>query len=88
MWTVVWKPSAQQHLADIWLAASNRNAVTAAANKIDQLLAASPEMLGEERFDTVRGLEVFPLGVEFELLDQDRLVWVLGVWDTTKNPGP
>jgi hypothetical protein len=88
MWTVVWKPSAQQHLAALWLAAEDRARVTAVANEIDRLLATNPEKLGQVRFDTVRTLLVPPLGVEFEVVDQDRLVWVLAAWASTKNMPP
>ena len=62
MWIVVWKPSAQQHLAAVWLAAADRASVTAAANEFDRLLATNPENLGQVRFDTVRTLLVPPLG--------------------------
>ena len=88
MWMVVWKPSAEQHLAAIWLAAPDRNAVTAAANQIDRMLAADPENVGQVRYDTVRTLVVPPLGVEFEVVAPDRRVWVLGVWDATKSAPP
>jgi hypothetical protein len=88
MWTVAWKPSAQQDLAALWLAAADRAAVTSAANRIDSMLAANPENYGIQRFDTVRALVVPPLAVEFEVIDQDRLVWVLSAWDSSKNPSP
>jgi hypothetical protein len=88
MWTVAWKPSAEQQLAAIWLSAADRRAVTSASNRIDHLLATEPERVGEILFDTVRKWEVLPLGVEFEIVDQDRLVWVLGVWHSTNAPKP
>ena len=50
MWTVVWKPSAEQHLAAIWLAAADRKAVTAAAHKIERMLATDPENVGQVRY--------------------------------------
>jgi hypothetical protein len=80
-WTVLWKPSAEQHLAALWLAPLNRRAVATAANTIDRLLAADPEAVGQVRFHTVRTLVVPPLGVEFEVIAADRMVWVLAVWD-------
>src|SRR2546426_1104310 len=36
--TVTYKPSAEQELADVWINAPDRQAVTAAANRIDQFL--------------------------------------------------
>ena len=63
-------------------------ALKLAASRIDHMLATDPENAGQIRFDTVRTLVVPPLGVEFEVVDQDRLVWVLGAWDSTKACDP
>ena len=84
----MWKPSAEQDLASAWLAATDRQAMTMAANYIDRLLADDPESLGDVRFDTVRTLVEFPLGVEFEVVEQDRIVWVLAAWDASKVSPP
>lgn len=78
--TVIWTPAAEQELAAIWLSAPDRSAVTAAANAIDWLLRRDPEAIGDQRFDTVRSLGVPPLGADYEVLLQDRLVYVLSVW--------
>jgi plasmid stabilization system protein ParE len=78
--TVLWTPAAEQELAAIWLAASDRTGVTAAANAIDRLLAKEPEAVGDLRFDTVRTLGIPPLGADYEVLAEDRLVYVLSVW--------
>lgn len=86
--TVSWTPTAQQDLAAVWLAAADRNAVTSAANVVDTLLATNPESRGDLRFDTVRTLAVPPLGVDFEVVEADRIVYVLTVWDTTKGERP
>ncbi len=80
-YTVVWIPSAEQDLAELWLIATDRAAVTQAANEIDRLLRHDPEQQGESRSDGVRVLLVAPLGVQFEVLSDDRLVRVLHVWD-------
>jgi hypothetical protein len=34
-WTVLWKPSAENALANIWAAASDKAAITKAANHLD-----------------------------------------------------
>lgn len=81
MYTVLWTPAAEQELAALWLAAGNRNAVTSAANSIDQLLNQDPELRGVLCFDTVRTLLIPPLGVDFEIVDADRVVYVLSVWE-------
>ena len=84
-YTVVWTPAAEQDLAAVWLDAEDRQAVTSASNLIDRLLASDPDTRGETRFDTVRTLVVSPLGVDFEFIEEDRIVWVLSVWDLTKG---
>ncbi len=86
--TVSWTPTAQQDLAAVWMATTDRNAVTSAANTIDALLAADPESRGDLRFDTVRTLAVPPLGVDFEVVEEDRIVYVLSAWDTTEAGPP
>lgn len=82
-YTVIWTDSAEQNLAAVWLAAPDRNAVTSAANIVDQLLADDPETRGETRFDTVRSLVIVPLGVDFEIVELDRIVYVLSAWHAT-----
>ena len=44
--TVVWIPSAEKDLADIWLASSLRNKVTAAVDAIDLAHAQDAEAVG------------------------------------------
>jgi len=83
MYTVLWTPAAEQELAALWLAAGDRGAVTSAANSIDQLLKQDPEVRGILCFDTVRTLVVPPLGADFEIVDADRVVYVLSVWENT-----
>lgn len=82
IFTVVWTPAAEQDLAAMWLNAGDRNAVSWAANCIERLLRHSPNAVGETFFDTVRTVAVPPLGVDYEVSDQDRLVYVLSVWKT------
>jgi hypothetical protein len=43
-------------------------------------LARSPNNVGTPLFDTVRSLVIPPLGVEYEVIDADRIVYVLTVW--------
>ena len=78
---VVWRQTAEDELAAIWLASSNRNAVTVAAHAIDQVLAVDADVVGRPVFDTVREYVHLPLGVEFEFIIADARVWVLKVWD-------
>jgi len=78
--TVVWKPAAEDELAQFWADAADRAAVADAANEIDRLLRASPHDQGESRSDSMRVMFVHPLGVFFHVSEEDRLVSVLRVW--------
>jgi plasmid stabilization system protein ParE len=84
-YTVHWTPAAERDLADVWLNAADRNAVTSASHVIDLLLAQDPDQQGEVCFDTVRTLVVSPLGVDFEVIEDDRIVYVLTVWDEARG---
>ena len=79
-YAVAYKPSAEQELARLWTVAADRNAVTAAANRIDVLLGTDPHNQGESRADGTRILFERPLAVRFEVSEQDRYVDVLQVW--------
>ena len=79
-YTVIWLKSAESELAEVWLNATNRDQVTAAANEIDIRLRANPENEGESRTRQRRILLVPPLGVTFEVHRDDALVRILEVW--------
>jgi hypothetical protein len=80
IFTVTYKHSAEQELADLWLKAPGRPLITAAANAVDALLRVDPNLKGESRADGTRVLFQPPLGVRFEVHEQDRIVEVLKVW--------
>jgi hypothetical protein len=85
---VIWVPVALQLLADVWLASTNRNAVTRATHEIDQALELFPNSTGELLFDTVREYDDPFLTVEFEVDDVNRRVYVLKVWETAAGRPP
>jgi len=78
--TVLWKPAAQQDLADLWMDSKTRGAITAAANQLDRNLSEDADQLGESRDQFIRIAFESPLGIEFEVDTEDRKVLVLGVW--------
>lgn len=82
IWTVVWLDSAQDHLAHLWIYASDRNPVALAANRIDELLRRDPYAVGESRSGVNRVFLEQPLGISYDVSDEDRLVTVLAVWRT------
>ncbi len=79
-YTVIWKKAAERMLAQIWLDSGDRPAVTAASNRIDQLLGHDPETRGESRDQNRRVLFESPLGVAYIVDPQDMKVHILAVW--------
>ncbi len=78
--TVVWVPAALIELATIWNDADDRGEVAAASDEIDRQLAASPRLVGESRGGNVRILFAGPLAIDYEVVEDDRMVTVLAVW--------
>jgi hypothetical protein len=85
---VVWIAEAEGQLADIWLNAFDRDIVRIAALEIDRVLTIDPINSGESRSAGQRILHVYPLGVRYMLLDDEKTVQVLCVWQFRKRaPG-
>jgi mRNA-degrading endonuclease RelE of RelBE toxin-antitoxin system len=85
-YTVTWKPEAERRLATLWMNASDRSAVTKAANEIDRRLRFGPEREGESRDQGRRVVLESPLGVLIKVEPQDRIVYVLTVWRLKERP--
>ncbi len=77
--TVVWVESAQNELAELWLAGPDREAVTAATHAIDQELAVDPQIRGVELSEGMRAFFSPPLRVLYTVREEDRIVEVLRV---------
>jgi plasmid stabilization system protein ParE len=84
-YTVVWKPAAERHLAEIWMRADDRDAVARAADELDAALARNADQQGESREDGVRVTFAAPLGINFEVNVADRQARVLAVWRTDRR---
>jgi len=78
-WTVVWLPGAEEELAELWLAALDRERVALAADQIDKQLRRNPEQVGESRPAGRRILIMPPLAVTYRVLPDDLLVQVVNV---------
>lgn len=78
-YTVLWKLQAEDQLAEIWTASSDRNAVSAATHEAERLLQHDPQSRGESRLDDRRVLFVGPLRIAFRVDEGDRKVWILSV---------
>lgn len=78
---VDFETAADNDLAAIWLAASDRNAVTEASNELDEAMADDPLTLGESRESSVRRVAFCPpIGVHFEVVEDDKRVIVEAVF--------
>jgi hypothetical protein len=77
--TVVWHADARDELARLWIVATNRGALTSAADAIDRELAVDASLKGNGIPDGLRQLTVVPLRVLFAVSEADRMVRVLEV---------
>lgn len=83
--TVVWRRTAERALAEIWLSADDRQAVTEASDAMDALLRSDPLAVGESRRGHTRILTVLPLSVYYDVHEEDRLVAVWAVWQVRRH---
>jgi hypothetical protein len=74
-YTVVWHPAAQSELARLWNQATDRGAVSTAANLIDRMLARNPLGLGTP-YGADLVLTVHPLQVLYSVSPDDCAVTV------------
>jgi plasmid stabilization system protein ParE len=86
IYTVTWSPEAEQELAAIWVAATNRNQASQASREIDRRLRASPLGEGELHQGIQRLLVQPPLAVVYQVLQDDCKVEVLTVWALPTQP--
>ena len=81
-YTVTWTRRAIRRLADLWSSASDRQAVTDAANSIDRVLRNTRlTSVNHTLADgPVEVLSTPPLAVYYVVNDGDRMVTVWAVW--------
>jgi hypothetical protein len=81
IFAVVWKKSAEDLLADLWVQHEDyRGALSHAANQIDAILRVDPLLKGDPYFGQTRILQVPPLGVMYRVFESDRLVRIAAAW--------
>jgi hypothetical protein len=78
-YTVVWYPFPKSELLRMRLAASDKQAITGAADAIDRELLRDANAKGVAVDDKLRELTVPPLRVLFSVSEPDRLVKVTTV---------
>jgi hypothetical protein len=80
-YSVSWTPTALNALAAIWNDSTDRNAVTTASHWLEQAIENRPIGFGEARNSSVVRIAFRPpLGIEFEIIEDDKKVRVLRVW--------
>jgi hypothetical protein len=77
-YTVAWTKMADGHLANLWIQATNRQAVADAGNRIDVALRDDPDSKARP-FGKFFIYEDQPLAVLLEIDPGDRMVRVLSV---------
>ena len=77
--TVVWHIDARNQLAEIWVRAEDRNAVSRASDAIDNFLAVDATAKGTVVEGDLRELTIQPLKILFGVSEPDRLVKVVDV---------
>jgi hypothetical protein len=78
-YTVTFTAFAEYQLADIWLRARNRQAVTQAADYLDTLLRTDADQVGRLRSDGRRAVVKHPIGYTFEVSVADCRVTVVSI---------
>jgi plasmid stabilization system protein ParE len=79
-YTVIWRPDAEDELAELWLAGPDRTEIAQAADQIDVVLGQNPLTAGESRGGGERVFFERPLGVVYRVSQDDRTVVVWAVW--------
>jgi hypothetical protein len=77
--TVGWRDEALHELADVWLASSERDAISTAAHYIDNLLSTNPRSAGKELSEGLCRLDVAPSRVYFVVNQDDCKVEIIKV---------
>jgi hypothetical protein len=79
--TVEWVNDSENQLADIWLRSRKQAAVTAAANRAEQLLASSPDTAGRQVSEGMLRLDVTPLRFYYSIDFARRIVEISDVYE-------
>jgi hypothetical protein len=77
--TVTATPKAESDLARLWLASTDRRAVSDAANKIDRDLRDDAPQKGFDAGRGFRQLIISPLVAEFTVAEDDRVVTIWSI---------
>ena len=79
-YNVIWLPAAEDELAELWLDASLRAAITRASNDLDKQLRRDAPNAGESRSQDFRIVFELPLVASVWVQPGGREVRVMHVW--------
>jgi hypothetical protein len=80
-YAIAYNTFAIDDLASVWLTATDRTQVTQSIREIEMLLTLHPLKVGESRESSVRRLlHQPPLGIVYEVIEDDKRVIVQGVF--------
>ena len=83
-YVVLWPKGAMDDLTQIWLGSQLRDQVTTASAEIDQQLKSQPLRIGQPMQSSVQRRYLCPpLGVFYEVIEDDKRVIVLAVFATS-----
>jgi len=84
---VLWSPYAEEQLERLLQRSSEPLAfvIVGTVREIDARLFDSPYTFGESRYESMRIGFIYPLGVEFEVMDDIRTVVVHDVWGISRQ---
>jgi plasmid stabilization system protein ParE len=80
---VVWTADATSDILELWTSSSDKAAVSAAARLIDRVLEQYPL---DEKHEVIGGFGTavrVPVGVDYRIDNDKRLVFVLAAWPIT-----
>lgn len=78
-YTVVWKRSADDTLIELWMNATDRDAISRAVRQIETQLRVAPLDVGESREENYRILCILPVVVAYRISQEDCLVTVVQI---------
>ena len=78
-YTLTYRPSAKDELAELWLNASDRNSVTDSSNLIERALRDDPDRKGEQVEGWLRKIAAAPLVYYYVVSPDDCLATVWSV---------
>jgi plasmid stabilization system protein ParE len=72
--TLTWSDVALRQVAELWLSAVDRAAVTSATDRIDKLLTSDPQLHSAPLREGLHKIIVPPMVALFEIREGDRVV--------------